>query len=206
MTAVPFAIAMTAVQPAASVSRVGTTSGGLEISGSVAVQTEEGLSFGGVRKGTERAAFPAVAGMPDTRYKESSGTAREISPSALARFSPCRYVRRNLTQQSPKRTRRPSTIPECGTRSALARLSSAADRPLAICPSQGSSSGRPSLPANLAAHSVVDSGPPASRRISSTARHLFTFDSNALISRRLTCPSFRARPRRRWGASGSSGT
>jgi hypothetical protein len=88
MTAVPFAIAMTAVQPAASVSRVGTTSGGLEISGSVAVQTEEGLSFGGVRKGTERAAFPAVAGMPDTRYKESSGTAREISPSALARFSP----------------------------------------------------------------------------------------------------------------------
>ncbi|WP_146119577.1 hypothetical protein [Phyllobacterium phragmitis] len=74
MTAIPFAIASTVVQLAASVSRVRTTSGGLEIRGSVAVQTAEGLSFGGVRKRTERAALPAVAGMPDAhRHGPSKG-------------------------------------------------------------------------------------------------------------------------------------
>jgi predicted kinase len=65
MTAIPFAIATTAAHPAAAVSRVPIPSGGLEIRGSVAVQAEEGLSRGGVRRRTQRAALPAVAGVPD---------------------------------------------------------------------------------------------------------------------------------------------
>ncbi|PTE06313.1 hypothetical protein C9427_32490 [Mesorhizobium helmanticense] len=47
---IPFAIVTTAAQHAAAVSLVPFPSRGLEIRGSVAVQTEEGLSSGRVRK------------------------------------------------------------------------------------------------------------------------------------------------------------
>lgn len=60
-----FALAMTAVQPAATVLHVPVSSGGLEIRGIAAVRAREGLSGGAVRgQGTEGAALPAVARMP----------------------------------------------------------------------------------------------------------------------------------------------
>lgn len=63
----PFVIDTTAVQPAAAVLHVAVSPGGLEICGSAVSQAREGLSVGAVRRqqGTQGAALPAVAAMPD---------------------------------------------------------------------------------------------------------------------------------------------